>query len=105
MAGDYEIDRSGNPGRYARRQVIFPLVRMNDVDPFLLYKLRDLLRAEHAEGIADRNVHKPLRRQEIQTVLPLVSRTKGNEYVVPSPREFATEIDKVPLAAAKCLCR
>ena len=45
-----------------------------------------------------------LGREKIETMLPVARRTQGDEYLVPSGLQVATEIDKVSFGAAVVSC-
>src|SRR5437016_2049922 len=99
--------RSG--ARYSRRdtrcQVISRHVGVNNLELFSFNKAGDLFRAEHSEGIPDRDAQEILRRYEIESILPLVCRPKSYEDVMSLFHQSAAQPDELPLRAAVRFCR
>ena len=86
---------------HARRNIISCNVRVKNVDSLTLDKSRNTFCAEHPKRIADRHVQEPLGRQKVEPRLPLIRRPERDKYLMAALGYLTSQIDNVPLAAAK----
>lgn len=90
-----------HPANQASRNVVAAGVRVDYFDPAFTHITRDAFGAEDPERISNRRVEDIFRREKVEFRLPLIRRPENDVDFVSPTREFAAQIDKMALAAAK----